>query len=255
MTGASQADEPTVPCGTCGAPTTSTGTERCNRCWEVERRLADYLRAGGEKARSLVNGALNTPGDEDAALAAANSELAKLCGCGDAKCKGTSAHQDGFLVGYRARGADVETARAADLWARLVTLWESHDSADVAARLEGEGWDNSLVVAIAGLIDEWQGFMAAPAAKTPIAEEDDDDSAFQFIAYEGLVDEYNAWCAAAPERAQGEALFGVWQAELKAAQVAAGCSHPDGTICPNCKGHGNLAKWLAERKKQTPEGA
>lgn len=29
----------TVPCGLCGKPTTSTGTKRCDRCWELERRI------------------------------------------------------------------------------------------------------------------------------------------------------------------------------------------------------------------------
>jgi hypothetical protein len=28
-----------VPCGICGKLTTMTGTKRCNRCWELERRL------------------------------------------------------------------------------------------------------------------------------------------------------------------------------------------------------------------------
>lgn len=35
---------PTVPCETCNDPTTYTGTKRCNRCWEVERNLADYAK-------------------------------------------------------------------------------------------------------------------------------------------------------------------------------------------------------------------
>lgn len=28
-----------VPCGICGTPTTMTGTKRCDRCWELERRI------------------------------------------------------------------------------------------------------------------------------------------------------------------------------------------------------------------------
>jgi hypothetical protein len=28
-----------VPCGLCDTLTDSTGTERCNRCWELERRI------------------------------------------------------------------------------------------------------------------------------------------------------------------------------------------------------------------------
>ena len=38
-------EQPTVPCETCGTPTTYTGTKRCNNCWEVEGRLATYLRS------------------------------------------------------------------------------------------------------------------------------------------------------------------------------------------------------------------
>jgi hypothetical protein len=34
---------PTVPCETCGTPTTYTGTKRCNNCWEIEHRLPGYL--------------------------------------------------------------------------------------------------------------------------------------------------------------------------------------------------------------------
>jgi hypothetical protein len=30
-----------VPCGLCGAPTAMTGTKRCDRCWELERRIQD----------------------------------------------------------------------------------------------------------------------------------------------------------------------------------------------------------------------
>jgi hypothetical protein len=35
----------TVPCETCGTPTRFTGTRRCNNCWEVERRLPDYMKS------------------------------------------------------------------------------------------------------------------------------------------------------------------------------------------------------------------
>jgi hypothetical protein len=35
----------TVRCETCGRETTATVTKRCPGCWEVEHRLADYLRA------------------------------------------------------------------------------------------------------------------------------------------------------------------------------------------------------------------
>jgi hypothetical protein len=40
---------PTVPCDTCGEPTTFTGTKRCNNCWEVERRIQDYARSAKGK--------------------------------------------------------------------------------------------------------------------------------------------------------------------------------------------------------------
>lgn len=30
---------PKVPCGLCGLPTIMTGTKRCDRCWELERRI------------------------------------------------------------------------------------------------------------------------------------------------------------------------------------------------------------------------
>lgn len=50
--------ERTVPCKTCTTPTPMTGTKLCDACWEVERRLADYLREGGDKARKFVEDAL-----------------------------------------------------------------------------------------------------------------------------------------------------------------------------------------------------
>lgn len=48
----------TIPCETCGTPTEFESTKRCNYCWEVESRLAIYLRDGGEKARAFVRVAL-----------------------------------------------------------------------------------------------------------------------------------------------------------------------------------------------------
>jgi hypothetical protein len=51
-------DIPTVPCKTCGEPTTFTGTRQCNFCHEVEIRLDGYLRRGGAKARLFVLRAL-----------------------------------------------------------------------------------------------------------------------------------------------------------------------------------------------------
>jgi len=34
-------DEEVIACGLCGAGTTMTGTKRCDRCWELEGRIAD----------------------------------------------------------------------------------------------------------------------------------------------------------------------------------------------------------------------
>ena len=51
-------DEKTVPCETCGTPTPMTGTKRCDTCFEVEQRLAGYLRRGGAKAMAFVRSAL-----------------------------------------------------------------------------------------------------------------------------------------------------------------------------------------------------
>ena len=42
----------TIPCATCGRPTTFIGTKRCNWCWEVESRLENYLKF--EKGRDFV---------------------------------------------------------------------------------------------------------------------------------------------------------------------------------------------------------
>jgi hypothetical protein len=50
--------EEEVPCETCGALTTKTGTKRCDGCWEVEHRLFGYLNSGGGKARRFVVSAL-----------------------------------------------------------------------------------------------------------------------------------------------------------------------------------------------------
>lgn len=44
----------TVPCGTCGEPTTYTGTKQCNDCHEVETRLRGYLKRGKRKSRAFV---------------------------------------------------------------------------------------------------------------------------------------------------------------------------------------------------------
>lgn len=51
-----------VPCETCGTETFMTGTKRCDRCWELERRLADYLAVGGANAFRFVAEALAKAG-------------------------------------------------------------------------------------------------------------------------------------------------------------------------------------------------
>jgi hypothetical protein len=33
----------TIPCRICGNPTTFNGTELCDNCWEVTRRLSDFV--------------------------------------------------------------------------------------------------------------------------------------------------------------------------------------------------------------------
>jgi len=48
----------TIPCETCGAPTAMTGTKRCDRCWEVERRLGAYA-STGRAARAFLSAALD----------------------------------------------------------------------------------------------------------------------------------------------------------------------------------------------------
>lgn len=44
---------PQVPCQTCGNPTVYTGTQLCNRCWEVERNLVDYLKIPNGRLKVL----------------------------------------------------------------------------------------------------------------------------------------------------------------------------------------------------------
>lgn len=34
-------NQPVVACGRCGAPTSTTGTKRCDACWELERLIHD----------------------------------------------------------------------------------------------------------------------------------------------------------------------------------------------------------------------
>jgi len=41
-------------CKTCKRPTDKTSTRLCDGCWELEHRLASYLRDGGAKASAFV---------------------------------------------------------------------------------------------------------------------------------------------------------------------------------------------------------
>ena len=51
-------EEKTIPCQTCGTPTTMLGTKRCHNCWEVESRLATYLARGGHRAFHVLTTAM-----------------------------------------------------------------------------------------------------------------------------------------------------------------------------------------------------
>jgi hypothetical protein len=46
-----------APCESCGGRA-APDCARCDNCWEVERRLASFLRSGGERARQFVIEAL-----------------------------------------------------------------------------------------------------------------------------------------------------------------------------------------------------
>lgn len=46
----------TVPCKTCGTPTPYLGTRLCDNCFEVERRLEDYLKS--QKGQEFVDSLL-----------------------------------------------------------------------------------------------------------------------------------------------------------------------------------------------------
>lgn len=50
-------DLPTVPCRVCSKPTTATHLKICEPCWEVERRLDDFLQH--EEGRRIVQAALD----------------------------------------------------------------------------------------------------------------------------------------------------------------------------------------------------
>lgn len=60
--------EKTVPCETCGEPTTKTGTKRCDWCWEVESRLDGYLTRGKANARRILLATLKGCDPEEIAV-------------------------------------------------------------------------------------------------------------------------------------------------------------------------------------------
>ena len=57
MTRVDRFGQPVVPCETCNRDTTMLGTRLCDACWEVERRLDDYL-SRSDKAREYVRARL-----------------------------------------------------------------------------------------------------------------------------------------------------------------------------------------------------
>ena len=61
-------DDELSTCAVCGRPHPFPPSKnipmenvRCDGCWEVEHRLADYLKDGGEKARRFVVETLGSP--------------------------------------------------------------------------------------------------------------------------------------------------------------------------------------------------
>ena len=51
-----------IPCRTCSESTHNTGTRQCNRCWEVESRLEDYIARGGYAAVRFIHSVLERRG-------------------------------------------------------------------------------------------------------------------------------------------------------------------------------------------------
>jgi hypothetical protein len=62
----------------------------------------------------------------------------------------------GTCMGDARVGTFDEREQAADLWARLVTAWESADGAD-------DQEQDEFVSAVASLVAEWQGFVEKKA--------------------------------------------------------------------------------------------
>lgn len=67
----------TCPCDLCGTPTVFRGTRRCVNCWEVETRLADYLRSRAGRAMAFrLLGELCAADEFDAHVAAVGNRPA-----------------------------------------------------------------------------------------------------------------------------------------------------------------------------------
>lgn len=63
-------NRPTTPCGICGLATTGLGTRRCDRCWELERRIeadpeiAEWILGRLEQKSKGIEPPPATPGRE-----------------------------------------------------------------------------------------------------------------------------------------------------------------------------------------------
>ena len=94
-----------VPCETCGNPTHSTVTKRCDGCWEVEHRLRDYLKHARGRvfaARALAQ----VRPDSVFSVAAARFDLIEAVGkWANADCGATEAEE---VLGCLAKLNDLE---------------------------------------------------------------------------------------------------------------------------------------------------
>lgn len=99
-------------CETCGRATPMLGTGRCDECWELEGRLASYLRHGGEKARAFVLGCIEA--------IPLGLLLLSMTACGGAAFafppgyESADASDGGEQVGQRYDGGEAGTGRNAD---------------------------------------------------------------------------------------------------------------------------------------------
>jgi hypothetical protein len=73
------------------------------------------------------------------------------CSVDDCPCTGFTAGAPSHIYTPADLAADMEVAQAAELWNRLVALWEACEQVD------------ELHNGIGALVDEWQGFVAKKA--------------------------------------------------------------------------------------------